>query len=323
MALVTTVIPVFNGEKYLRATLDSLARQTRKPDRVIVLDDGSTDATPRIAREYQGLKVDYVLNPTNLGLFPNHNRALEFARETDYLNILHANDVLLPRFFERVVGALESSAAVSMAFSQYGFISDAGEVVDQSPVENDLPARMVDLNSFLRTQAELKALMINAVVMKSGRQPLPCQFPLDMAQVGDCVFHAHLATSCQQILLVPEILTQYRLHPAGATKINKTRLQSWVVDEWRAMRMISGWMRLNGPQRWVYQQKLRALFAARACVKVQITRDASPEFAAEIVKTAKETVGPLYWLLGNMAVALRDLILYRCMGGQPSPLIRG
>src|SRR5688572_29259046 len=103
MSRVTTVIPVFNGEKYIAQTLLSLARQTRPPDRVIVLDDQSTDQTEEIVRTFKGLNCDWVRNERNLGLFPNHNRALTFAAETDFLHILHADDLILPAFFENLV----------------------------------------------------------------------------------------------------------------------------------------------------------------------------------------------------------------------------
>src|SRR5689334_20090773 len=45
---LTTIIPVFNGEKHLAATLQSVAAQTRRPDRLIVLDNCSTDGTRRV-----------------------------------------------------------------------------------------------------------------------------------------------------------------------------------------------------------------------------------------------------------------------------------
>ena len=44
-ARIISVIPVYNGKRFIRATLDSLAAQTLRPDRVIVLDDASTDGT--------------------------------------------------------------------------------------------------------------------------------------------------------------------------------------------------------------------------------------------------------------------------------------
>ena len=75
-ANVTTIIPVHNGEKFLRATLQSVADQTRRPDRLIVVDNCSTDGTEKIVREFTAMKCEWFRNPTNLGLFGNMNRAL-------------------------------------------------------------------------------------------------------------------------------------------------------------------------------------------------------------------------------------------------------
>lgn len=50
---VVTIIPVYNGANYLRHTLNSLAKQTWPPDRVIVIDDCSTDNTCDLVRNYQ------------------------------------------------------------------------------------------------------------------------------------------------------------------------------------------------------------------------------------------------------------------------------
>src|SRR5436190_24050352 len=69
-----TIVPVYNGEKFIRQTLDSLANQTLRPERVIVLDNCSTDGTERIVREFQPIKCEWIRNPTNLGLFGNFNR---------------------------------------------------------------------------------------------------------------------------------------------------------------------------------------------------------------------------------------------------------
>lgn len=95
---IITVIPVYNGERFLRQTLESVAAQTVKPDRLIVLDNCSTDRTPKIVREFAGLKCEYLRNPSNLGLFGNMNRALEFADQARHLHILCADDLITPAF---------------------------------------------------------------------------------------------------------------------------------------------------------------------------------------------------------------------------------
>ena len=59
---ITTTIPVKNGQQFILQTLESLAAQTLKPDRVIVLDNLSTDSTPQIVQSFKGLPVEFVRN---------------------------------------------------------------------------------------------------------------------------------------------------------------------------------------------------------------------------------------------------------------------
>src|SRR6266436_2758128 len=114
---IITIIPVYNGEKFIRQTLESVAKQTLRPDRVIVLDNCSTDGTERIVKEFQPIKCEWIRNPTNIGLFGNCNRALEFAPETKYLLLLCADDLIEPKFFEISTAALESCDGFGLAYS--------------------------------------------------------------------------------------------------------------------------------------------------------------------------------------------------------------
>src|SRR6185295_5458986 len=97
---IITVIPVYNGEKYIRQTLESVAKQTMRPDRVIVIDNCSTDGTEKVVKGFQDIQCEWLQNPKNIGLFANCNRALEFAEQTEYLLLLCADDLIEPRFFE-------------------------------------------------------------------------------------------------------------------------------------------------------------------------------------------------------------------------------
>src|SRR5215813_11417136 len=78
---IITVIPVYNGEKFIEQTLESVAKQTLRPDRLVVLDNCSTDGTEGIVKGFKPIQCEWIRNPKNLGLFGNCNRALEFASE--------------------------------------------------------------------------------------------------------------------------------------------------------------------------------------------------------------------------------------------------
>lgn len=134
-AEVTTVIPVYNGANYLRRTLDSLAKQMRPPDRVIVLDDGSTDGTCDLVRNYQPIQCDLIQNKKNLGLFPNMNRSLEFASETRYLHLLHADDLVQLTFLHDLVSILEKEPRLSFSYSRFEWIDE-----NAKPIEKVVPS---------------------------------------------------------------------------------------------------------------------------------------------------------------------------------------
>ena len=307
MSLVTTVIPAFNAQDFLKPTLECLAAQTRRPDRVILLDDRSTDGTADVARAFSGIQVEHVLNPRNLGLFPNHTRALEFAEETDYLHILHANDLVRPEFYEELLGCFDDRPGAAMAFSQYEFVDESGAPAGSpGPVKFHRP-REVSRHDFLVRQSELNPILIDAVLHRTNRQPSPCLFPLDYPHLGDVVFHANWAAEATGIFESPKPLCRFRRHASSTTNANTRKLQAWVIDEWRAINHISAMIEEGGFARWVRARKLRCLFAARTVVKAGTFRH-QPEYAGEITREGRHQVGSLYWTLGRLAVQLRNAL---------------
>ena len=90
---IISVIPVYNGERFICATLDSLASQTIQPDRVIVLDDASTDGTAQLVEMYKPLDCELIRSRQNEGLFRNFNKALSYATGCDYLHYICADAV--------------------------------------------------------------------------------------------------------------------------------------------------------------------------------------------------------------------------------------
>jgi len=309
---VTTVIPVFNGEQFLPATLASVAAQTRLPDRLVVIDDCSTDRTGEVAaaflRQNPRLNGELLRNERNQGLFGNLNRCLDLAAGTDLLHILLADDLVLPRFLEQVVPTLDSAAAPSMAWSLTEKIDAAGDLLPGQRGSSGGPARPLSADELLRRQGQLRTVFCGSVLLKTGRHPAPCRFPLDYPQVGDCVFYADWARRSEQRIEVPQVLCRIRHHAASTTSANARRLQSWVGDEWRAMTQIAAWSEAGPLQKRLWRERIRCLFAARSVVKQQLVRPTDPVYAEEIGRLARGAVPALHWSLGKAVVCLRDLI---------------
>ena len=303
---IISVIPVYNGERFIRATLNSLAAQTLRPDRVIVLDDASTDGTAQLVETYEPLDCELVRGKKNEGLFNNFNKALGYATGCDHLHYLCADDVLLPEFMERMTDALADAPAPSFSYCLPEFIDKDGNRLKSSEPNRSQP-RAVSANALLAQHSECDSLMLGGVLIKSLGQACPVAFRTDMPHAADCVFYSDLAKTCEQRIAVPEVLLQIRRHPFSMTKRNEENIQSWVLDEWEAIQHAFGLMQQRGLTRWLRRQKLRCMFAARSRVKMQQMADKKPDHARRIYESARPKVPWLHWHLGTITVFLRDL----------------
>src|SRR5438045_1880854 len=90
---VSVIIPCYNAAEFLAECLDSVCRQTVPPAEVIVVDDGSTDATAQIARAF-GPPVR-VISQANAGPSAARNRAMDEA-QGDWVAFSDADDVWQP-----------------------------------------------------------------------------------------------------------------------------------------------------------------------------------------------------------------------------------
>ncbi len=89
-ALISCIVPVYNGEHYLSEALDSIIAQTYRPLEIIVVDDGSTDETPHIVGRY-GQQITY-LRQNNQGPAAARNRGIGNAHG-EFIAFLDADDL--------------------------------------------------------------------------------------------------------------------------------------------------------------------------------------------------------------------------------------
>lgn len=88
---LTVIIPVYNEEKYLRRCLDSIVRQTEQPDEVIIIDDGSTDGSLEIIKEYCATLGWKYKSKINGGVSVARNVGLELST-SEYITFLDSDD---------------------------------------------------------------------------------------------------------------------------------------------------------------------------------------------------------------------------------------
>lgn len=130
---ISVILPVYNSEAYLSATLDSILAQTCDNLEIICINDGSTDSSKDILQSYQ-LKDNRIkiISTSNNGPGPARNIGIE-AATGDYLTFCDADDYLPPRSFElRMRAALEKN--VDIVVGCYREIVDSSEVRLSAPL---------------------------------------------------------------------------------------------------------------------------------------------------------------------------------------------
>ncbi|MEM1245092.1 MAG: glycosyltransferase family A protein [Acidobacteriota bacterium] len=118
---MSVVVPAFNAEKHLGEALLSVLDQTRRPDEILVVDDGSQDDTVRVAERVARRSAESGSTPVRIlrgehrGPGPTRNRGIE-AAQGEFLGFLDADDLWLPHKLALQIDVLKGSADVDLVF---------------------------------------------------------------------------------------------------------------------------------------------------------------------------------------------------------------
>lgn len=138
-AIVTIVIPLYNGSRFIAKTLESALAQTFRQVEVIVVDDGSTDDGPAIVGALASDHRVLLLSSPHLGVAMARNEgAARASRSSEHLLFLDADDILHPDALATLIGALDRRPDAAGAFVLADYIDADGNVLD----EGDFPRHM-------------------------------------------------------------------------------------------------------------------------------------------------------------------------------------
>ena len=156
--MVSVVIPAFNQARFLPAAIESAIAQTYRDREIIVVDDGSTDDTPEVARRY-GDAVRYV-RQANKGLAGARNTGIDRARG-EFVALLDSDDVWLPGFLEYMLGVADAHPRAAVYFSAWQYIDSGGNLLPEPPHVHVVPPA-----DTYRTLLKANFIVPSAVVMR-------------------------------------------------------------------------------------------------------------------------------------------------------------
>jgi glycosyltransferase involved in cell wall biosynthesis len=210
MSLVSVIIPCFNSAAWLQETLDSVTAQTYPQLEVILVDDGSTDSTPDIIRQFEAassLPVKTVFGP-NHGAASARNTGLARAAG-DYIQFLDADDLLLPEAIEQKVATLQNSDA-DVAYTDWQKLQEQhpgkfeqGECVTRSIEDVDPDPEIALFTTFWAPPVAL--LYTRGIVEKIGG------WKQHLAPIEDARYMLDALFNGARFVHVPRTLALYRL----------------------------------------------------------------------------------------------------------------
>lgn len=112
--LVTVLMSVYNEEKYIEESINSILAQTYKNFEFIIIDDASTDQTVDLIKKYSDVRIRLIRNAENQGLTRNLNQGLKLA-EGKYILRMDADDIALENRLEEQVAFMEKNQQVVLA----------------------------------------------------------------------------------------------------------------------------------------------------------------------------------------------------------------
>ena len=130
MPKVSVIVPCFNRATLLPRALESIFAQTFKDYEVIVVDDGSTDDTPQVMKQYNG-RVQYI-RKENGGSASARNRGIEEAKG-EYIAFLDSDDYWTPEKLAEQVKVLDVQKNIGIVYARMPIINEKGERVGTKP----------------------------------------------------------------------------------------------------------------------------------------------------------------------------------------------
>jgi len=139
-ATISCVVPVFNGERYLAEALDSVLRQTRPPDEIVIVDDGSTDGSAEVVRRY-GDRVRYV-RQDNRGGAAARNRGVELSGG-EFLAFIDQDDLWRPQKLELQLASFAADPSLDICVSHVELLWDPARAEERAALGDHRRARRV------------------------------------------------------------------------------------------------------------------------------------------------------------------------------------
>ncbi len=215
--MISVLMPVYNVEKYIEKTLESVKNQTYTDFEVIMVDDGSTDKSGAICDKWVKEDARFrVIHTENQGVSAARNTALSNVGG-EYIFFMDSDDLIEPDTFEILLKALTENSA-DMAMANFYYTDNQGNPIDKlnstSPVKDEVVSCNKYLNKLTQNNANYYCTSTNKVFKSSLFEEIT--YPVGKINEDEARIH-EIIFKCEKIVTLSKRTYNYIKHETGIT----------------------------------------------------------------------------------------------------------
>lgn len=218
---VSVIIPLFNADRFIAATLQSLQRQTMPDFEAIIIDDGSSDGSARHVEAVASLDGRFrLVRQANAGVSITRNRGAELAK-SDIVAFLDADDLWHPDFLRHMLAFMAARPATAIGFAGVRFVD-----VEAAPTGAFARhhARALSVKDFLAgnpTTTCSNLVVRRAAFQRSGGFRSGLNHAEDQLWLLEMHLKGHIIEG------TPEVLVDYRTNDSGLSSDTRAMAKGW------------------------------------------------------------------------------------------------
>jgi glycosyltransferase involved in cell wall biosynthesis len=209
--IVSVLMPVYNGEKYLRETIDSILIQSFTDFEFLIINDGSTDTSENIILSFEDARIRYEKNESNLKLIATLNKGIELAKGK-YIVRMDADDISCPDRIKKHVAFMESNPEIGICgswFEAFGEVENT--IVKYKETHDEIMTKMLYQCHFCHP---------SLIIRKKVFEDLEIPFDKKFIHAEDYELYFRLSTKWKFHNL-QESLVKYRIHSSSVSRQNE------------------------------------------------------------------------------------------------------
>jgi glycosyltransferase involved in cell wall biosynthesis len=223
---ISVCMATYNGGKYIARQIDSILRQLKDEDELIICDDCSSDDIISIINNYNDLRIKLIENPIRLGVIKNFEKCIRHANN-EFVFLADQDDIWMPDKVEKALSIFSKFSNVTLLLSNAQIINETDIVVKDHFLEFFKPVnigfsrviRNIIKNNYLGAAIAFRKNMTKYIL------PIPPDVPMHDMWIGI------INDIYGKTYYLNEPLIQYRRHSGNATSDKHASLRMMV--KWR------------------------------------------------------------------------------------------